>query len=850
MPSSTEVPYDEWRQPDGRLRPQWEAYFKYIEQLGDDEAKSRWTNVKSRLQENGVSYNVYDESKGSNRPWRLSPIPLILGSHEWDFISRAIEQRAQLLSSILTDLYGPQRILMDGDLPCELVFDNPKFLRALHGLGQQRINWLPLFATDLVRAPSGEFQFLEDHTQSPAGMGYALENRVVVAQFMPDVLRVCNVERLVTFFRVLGDRLRDLAPHNRDAPRVALLSPGPLSATYFEQAYLAQHLGITLVQGEDLTVRNDRVYLKTLGGLQPIDVLLRRVFDDYCDPLELRADSSLGVPGLVQAVRAGNVSTFNPLGTGLLGTPAFIPFLPGLCQKLLHQDLLMPSVPTYYCGVQAQRDLALADFDNMVVKPTFPSGHSDSIFVRQLALAERATLKARILQNPSQYVAQKFVPCSRTPVISNRVIHSRSYVLRCFATCSHPRDYHVMPGGLALVASADEDLAVSMYRGARSKDVWVVSDEPVPVGSIAPSAEVTVRLSRGGGDLPSRVADNLYWLGRYTERAESLGRLSRVIGNRFLDVRGERDWAKNSEYVSLLSALHLQARCLAVTEATTPDFVTQEASEREFVSCITDPAIPGAVVSTIQAARRVSRVVRDRLSYDTWRILASLDESAERLCKVRSNSDFPLVLGELNQVIASLAGFSGLAMESMTRGLAWRFLDMGRRIERSINLVTFLRVTLINRSDRETQLLEAVLEVADSSMTYRRRYPNSPQLAPAADLLLADDSNPRGLAFQLRTLTEHIGALPQLGAQGVRSNQQRLMLSATNQLDLSDIDELCRPSGNPVQREGLKKLLEHLGTVLPALSDSLTEAYLYHASVARHLQQREGPAMSHLEAVV
>ena len=555
------APFDESRDAAGQLRPHWQNYFSYIDQLGTLEAKSRWSKAKQILQEAGASYNVYHDRSGTERPWRLSPIPLLINPDEWRQLCKGIAQRARLLSSLLSDLYGPQRTLTEGDLPCELVYNNPRFLRALHGIGTQRTNWLPIYAADLIRAPDGAFKVMEDCTQSPAGWGYALENRVVVAQALPDLMRHCSIERLGGFFRQLWDHLRDCAPHNRDTPRIALLTPGPLSTTYFEQAYLANYLGLTLVQGEDLTVRNDRVFLKTLGGLQPIDVILRRVFDDYCDPLELRPESELGVPGLIQAVRSGNVAIVNPLGTGLLETPAISAYLPALCSKLLHEALELESVPTYYCGDSHQLVQVLAEFDNMVLKPTFSEGHVDPTFVHQLGADARETLRRRLLAAPHEYVAQRFIPAAKTPVITGGQMHSRAYVLRCFATSRQAQDYHIMPSGLGLVATSDDELAVSLHRGARSKDVWIISDDDIEDSLVVPPSNPAIELSRGGGDLPSRVADNLYWLGRYAERAEATSRLARVIGARLLDFQNERDLLR-SELGRMFSALRMQTQYL------------------------------------------------------------------------------------------------------------------------------------------------------------------------------------------------------------------------------------------------------------------------------------------------
>ncbi|MEY4514105.1 MAG: hypothetical protein RLZZ450_6227, partial [Pseudomonadota bacterium] len=523
--------YDELKARDGSVRPHWQKFFEQMDALGTDELVRRWEKAKHQLHENGVSYNVYGDPHGVERPWNLSPIPVLLAAHEWEHIEAGLAQRARLLDAVLHDLYGPQRTLADGSLPPELVFENPSFLRACHSIAVPRSCWLPLYGADLVRGADGNFRVLEDRTQAPSGAGYALENRIVISSALPEAFRDCHVERLAPFFRALRGTLQALAPHNRDNPRIVLLTPGPDNASYFEQAYLAQYLGYALVNGGDLTVREDRVYLKTLGGLSPIDVILRRVSDEYCDPLELRPEANLGVPGLVQAVRAGNVAIASPLGTGLLQSPALLPYLGRLSRSLLGEPLLLDSVRTCWCGDAEGMREGLAMFPDAVVKQTFQTGYVQPIFTAELSLDERADLLRQIEAFPRRYVIQEHVHASTTPVLKDGALEPRALVTRCFAVSGRD-DFVVMPGGLSRIASARPGTEMSMQLGAGSKDTWVLSDGPVTSFSLLPPVNRPVTLSRGGSDLPSRAADDLYWLGRYAERAEGVARLARVVGSR------------------------------------------------------------------------------------------------------------------------------------------------------------------------------------------------------------------------------------------------------------------------------------------------------------------------------
>ncbi|HMI91859.1 MAG TPA: circularly permuted type 2 ATP-grasp protein [Polyangiales bacterium] len=830
-PTSSGV-YDELRDQYGVVRPHFRALFQQLHALGHDALERRWDKATQLLHDNGVSYNVYGDPQGTDRPWNLSPIPAVLSSGEFQQIEDGLVQRARLLDALLADLYGAQRVLQNGLLPAELVFSNPGFLRPCHGFTQPRDQWLPIYAADLVREPSGAFAVLEDRTQTPSGPGYALENRLVISSVLPEAFRDCNVARLASFFRALRETLDGLAPHNRDNPRIVLLTPGPYNATYFEQAYLAQYLGYTLVNGNDLTVRKDRVLLKTLGGLQPVDVILRRVNDDYCDPLELRPESLLGVPGLLQAARAGNVAIANPLGTGLLRTSAFLPYLAGLARGLLGEELRLPSVRTLWCGDPAAFSEAEAMFDDAVVKAAHPVGFVQPIVTARLSTAERAALFDKVRARPADYVVQEHVQVSVTPHLDDGQLTPRSLVTRCFAVASRG-GYMVMPGGLARVAGTQEGTELSLQLGARSKDLWVLSDGPAGHFSLLPSVHRPVELSRGGSDLPSRAADNLYWLGRYAERAEDVARTSRVACARLSELGGQRDLERSTEIASLLRALNAQTTLLytgALESAALSDF---RAAERELVRAVLDETVAGSLHSAVRSTLRTGRLVRDRISTDTWRVLAALEDELLIAEREADHDTLGVLYDALNRVILRLAAFSGLAIDSMTRGHAFRFLDMGRRLERAMGLVTLLRSTLVQRCDREGPLLESVLEIADSGMTYRRRYLASLQHAPVVDLLLVDESNPRSVIYQLDAIGRYLAELPQ-PTNGLRSAQERSVLGMLTSLRLCDIERLCEEDSRG-ERPALAALLLDLATRIPTLSDSLSDRYLAHASVSRHL---------------
>ncbi len=824
--------FDEMVQPIGEIRPHWRTFLDSIEALGSEEFHRRWAEAKDLIRENGVTYNVYGDPRGMDRPWKLDPIPMLVSSSEAAATEVGLIQRARLLDAILADLYGPQQLLREGWIPPELLFDNPGFLRPLHGVRPPGNRYLNFYAVDLGRDRDGNFCVLRDLTQAPSGAGYALENRIVLSRMLPEAFKECRVQRLAVFFRNFRDHLRSIAPRNRDNPRIVLLTPGPYNETYFEHAYLARYLGLILVEGGDLTVRDNRIYLKLLGGLQPVDVIFRRLDADFCDPLELRSDSFLGVPGLVQAARSGNVAVANALGSGIVDTPALQAYLPKLCRHLLGEELRLGSVQSWWCGDPLARSHVLANLQHLVIKPTFPTVRQGPIFGEMLTADQRRQLAEKIQARPRDYVGTEQMPLSTSPVLVGRSWQPRHLVTRVFLT-AHEASFAVMPGGLTRVTATPETLVVSMQKGGGSKDTWVLASGAVSSFSLLRSPTQPVELSRGGGDLPSRAADNLFWLGRYVERADGLVRLLRGIVIRLTEKSG---LAEAPELPALLRTLTLQTR-------TFPGFIGDSsearlaAPEDELLSLIFDAQRSGSLVHTLQSVIRVAGTARDRISTDMWRVLNNMklrpdnDWSDPPEVTRRTLSD---VLDLLNETLITLSAFCGLAMDSMTRGQAWRFLELGRRIERGLHLVSLLKGTLTQLTANEGPLLEAILEIADSAMTYRRRYLSSLQVAPVLDLLIADESNPRSIAFQWASLSDAVDNLPRDPQQIGRSPEQRLVLAALTALRLCDIDRLAQASPQGV-RPHLEELLNRLEADLPALSDTITRRFLSHLLPSRQL---------------
>jgi uncharacterized circularly permuted ATP-grasp superfamily protein/uncharacterized alpha-E superfamily protein len=808
--------YDEVAGPGGRPRQHCETLVRSLEGLGRHELSVRWEDAKRTIRDNGVTYNVYGDPQGVDRPWTLDMMPLLLDPEEWSRIEGALLQRSRLLNTILADLYGPQRLLHEGRLPPSLVLANPSFLRPCHGVRVPNDVYVHLLAVDLARSPDGQWRVLADRTQAPSGAGYALENRIVLTRSLPEAFRDCHVQRLGAFFRAHRDGLTALAPADRrDHPRVVLLTPGPMNETYFEHAYLARYLGITLVEGADLTVRDSRAFIKTLEGLRQVDVILRRLDDSFCDPLELRADSSLGVAGLMEAVRAGHVTMANALGSGLVEAPAIAAFLPDLCRHLLGEELLLSPARSWWCGHPDDLQYVLAHLDELVIKPSFPPATRQPVFGRTLSIEQKGALRSALRARPEDYVAQSEVALSTAPVWNGQGSEPRPLVLRVYVS-SAGDSIAVMPGGLTRVGASDVPI-VTMQRGGGSKDTWVVSEGPVTAVSLLAPTRLSVRRERLDAELPSRVADNLFWLGRHIERAEQTARLLRSLARY---VTREDVSEETTELVALLHVLV----DMGLIPPTLRERMPLPELEQQLSVLFKLEAQSLVLRATLSEVRRIATSVRDRLSLDTWRILNQL-QSDLHLRHGRIQLDDVLV--HLNRMITDLAAFSGMEMESMTRGHGWLFLSIGRRIERSLAITGLVRGALAAMPSH-IAMLEPMLEVADSSMTYRRRYFAEPQLAPVLDLLLADATNPRALAFQLAALANLLAQLPRNPRAPSPTREEQMIAHAIEAVEVADFDALSQP-GADVAFDRLTELLDLLDEDLRGVSDTVTFHYFSHA---------------------
>lgn len=809
--------FDEMLSPAGEIRPHWSFVMQSFDSLGVEEMNWRRQEASRLLKNNGVTYNITSEDARAERPWSLDVVPLILDSAEWNQIERGLMQRAELLDLILKDVYGSRELIRRGLLPPEVIYAHPGFLRPAVGTPHFSPHRLVILAADLARTPDGRIIVLADRAQAPSGSGYALENRIILSRTLPSIYRDAQVHRLAVYFRNLRSSLAALAPTRSDDPRIVILTPGPGSETYFEHAFLANYLGITLVQGSDLIVRDARVYVRTLEGLDPVDVILRRLDDVFCDPLELRPDSLLGAPGLLNAARMGNVAMANPIGSGVLDNPALAPYLPALSKALLGQELLLPSAATWWCGDPQHQSYVLDHLDELIIKPIFPRGGRRSIFAGQISENSRKQLADRIRAQPEYYVGQEQIPLSTLPHLVENRLEARPMILRTFCL-SRGDDYVLMPGGLTRVSSDPDSPLVSNQRGGISKDTWVIASEPMRETTLLRPAAGALPITRSGGAVASRVADNIYWLGRYTERSENLIRLLREILKQLTD--DEARLQTETRDALLVSLTHLTGSY--------PGFLAggpgslREAPESEVLDLIYNDDRAGALAFNINMSISAGRSVQDRLSDDAWRFLNAL---RDRLDESRAGlTDAAL---SLDALFTGLSAFAGVSSESMSRGQGWRFLDMGRRAERALCSLSVLRTVFGPYVQRDEALLETTLSIKDSIRTYRRRYQSRYQEEAVVDLLLLDESNPQSVAYQLAALLEHAANLPDSDARSYRSRESRLILEAITKLRLTETDGVVRRPGE------LENLMAQTTTLILGFSEALSEHYFVHTVLPR-----------------
>lgn len=790
---------DEFIGADGKPRAHWTRFLAALSRLEPDEISRRFGAADRHIRDMGISHRVYGETR--ERSWPLSHLPLLIPESEWREIAEGVVQRARLMEHVLDDIYGPAKLVREGALPAAAVAGSPDFLRPMVGIKPPGGRWMHLYGVDIGRGPDGRWWVLSDRAQAPSGAGYALQSRLVASRAFPSLYAEMNVERLAPFFRSYREGLTKAA--ERSDPRVCLLTPGPYSESYFEQVYLARYLGFLLVEGDDLIVNAGKAHVRTIAGLKRADVIWRRVDGDYCDPLEMNASSRLGVPGIIEAIRNGSVVMGNMPGTGVVESRALLSFLPAISQRVLGEDLKLPNIATWWCGQKTARDSVLENMDSMAISGAFRetvpgfSGHR-MLLGSDLNASDRKHLLDAIATRGLDYVGQEVVKLSTTPVWENEKLTARPFVLRVFAAAT-PDGWEILPGGFCRISDRADARAVTMAEGAKSADVWVLSDKPVEMTTLLPTGD-SVKIRRLLGNLPSRAADNLFWLGRYLERVEALLRLVRCLCNRGIEI----DTGASAERQSidrLQRLLKSWGAAPAKLIGTTPATIATTAlysSEHN-----------GSAVSLARNCTRAASVIRERLSTDTWQLVSELET---RLASTATTSlTEPECHDRADESLRILAALSGLVKENVNRVAGWRFLDIGRRVERGINTSRIARQFGDNEATADN--LDVLLDLIDSQITYRSRYLIGVALAPVRDMVMLDTFNPRSVAFQVERIEEHLATLPVLHEDGMPETPRRISLRLNSELTTESAAQLDEKKMRSIEKR------------LESLADAIAERY-------------------------
>jgi len=794
---------DELFDADGRPREHWLGFLREFATYPDADSDGRFGMAARHIRDSGASYRIYGEE--TERSWPLDPLPLILPQAEWDQIVAGVTQRAELMEAILRDVYGEGRLVADGVLPAAVIAGSPDFLRTMRGVAPPAGRYLQMYAADLGRGPDGRWWVLDDRAQAPSGAGYALENRLVVSRAYPNLYNTLNVHRLAPFFDALRRGLAATA--DRSDPRICLLSPGPFSQTYFEQAHLARYLGFLLVEGDDLVARDGKVWVRTIAGLKRADVILRRVDADFLDPLELNAASRLGTPGMLEAIRAGGVTVLNMPGSGLVESRALMSFMPSLSERLLGEPLKLPNIATWWCGQPAEQALVEGRLDELAIAPAFQNAglFPGPRLAADLPDADKAMLRRRLSERPGDFVGQEIAQLSTMPVLRDGQLQAAPFTLRVYAAVT-PEGVRILPGGFCRTSDRPDARVISMGEGARTADVWVIDDKPVErLTLIATADEVKVR--RILGHLPSRAADNLFWLGRYLERTEATLRLVRALCSSLMDSESSLH-GRGQTFESLRGVL---VDWGALDAKTRPARALDSARD-----ALHDPNAWGSVTYLVRSAKRTASGMRERLSADFWGLLVDLEgDLAGGANEINSEAQ---ALEQVENALRHLAGLSGLAQENMNRVAGWRFLDMGRRIERGASTCQLARTLAHDAATIDD--LDLLLDLNDSQITYRARYLVGLALNAVRDLVMLDPFNTRSAAFQIAALKDHLAVLPTLQEDGILEEPSRILLPLAAELETQDAGTL-----------GADKVLAYEGAIL-RLSNAIADRFFLQGANA------------------
>ena len=817
-----ESSFDEVFDNECNIRPHWKEVIEGLENAGIKQLEQKQLEIDWRLEDNGVTYNIYNDPEGNNRRWNLDPIPLVLTQEEWDEVTKGLKQRAKLLNLIFKDLYTEQKLIKEGIIPAEIVFGHKSFIPEVFNFKNKDYYSLRFYASDISRGPDGKFWVINDRTQSPSGLGYAIENRLTMNSISNDLYPNIEIKKMAGFIEGYKNMLKTLSTSNQENPLIALLTPGPLNETYFEHAYLSSFLDLTLVQGEDLLVKNNHLWLKSLKGLRKVDTLIRRVDAQYCDPLELKNYSQLGVAGLVNVVREDNLSMINPIGVGILENIGLNPFMKNIASYLLNEELILPQIATWWCGQKKELDFVLENLKNLIVKKIDRTDNIEIYFGNKLNESQLLQLKEKIEKTPQYYVGQEIIDFSTTASFSKGKVEPRNTVIRAFSYLQN-EEYNVLQGGLVRVSPSKDSLVVSNQKGGASKDLWILGkDEEFNSNNIFKNRVfIDSRLE----NISTKRAENLFWMGRYLSRAIITARMIRFNLKSMLNINRYDDNTNSKQTTKILNnALSHLTMCY-------PGFLDEELKSplNEIISLIKDKNRVGTLSFSLTLLSNLNTNVKNLLTMEAWRIYEKMQKEWNIYLKreVLTNKDH---INELDKLLIYLMAYKELIDESIFKEQGLILYDIGCKIEISQLLISKLRSLLTLKLDKllEYDVLDSMLNSYESYNSYRAYYKSSLDLKNVLDFLLFNRKYPKSLIYITTQLLEDLKELPNEENNSNLSNFEEPIFKVFSMLTLMSTNKLLETKEDEYVYKELDGFLSTLSDLLSKTSEELTKTYFSH----------------------